>query len=487
MEINRALLSNDFLPTAPQAPPNTGSTELLPPDDPLSTHQRFGPPILDNWLPDSGATCHYTPVFSDLYNVEACHIPVSLADGTRKISTFKGTTDCYFTTDEGQKSILGLQDVYFVEGLSHRLLSLTTVSASQNFTIIIKNCATTILFPDDLTYTWPLLQHELPTQHAFSTMAQPENTSPCETTFSSTFEEHVDTSYSDNSARPTTSQPLETRSHQLAHQIVRNLLTGSLHCAWNAHILSPALDKNTWPSCISISQEHADSKISLSQGSGCLHQLHHDIMSNPLRFKFTYKKFPENSASWLLDSSPDHPQRIVITRDAYFDKDMTSSAHVFNSKPSARAIPFNSHLDPNGLQPSDNSQPSIVRQTGSAVNLGNLPSIFIEEPKDSEQPLKEENNGSASSLPDTDNDPHNSDDKTDPITDNDIYLGPTPPTPQMINLTNHQKRHTSLKKEMTIYFQECSEPPPSVDPVHTAMLTIDTTAFHQPILPLMTQ
>ena len=198
-------------------------------------------------------------------------------------------------------------------------------------------------------------------------------------------------------------------------------------------------------------------------------------MSNPLCFKFTYKQFPENSTSWL-DSSPDHTQRIVITRDAYFDKDMTSSAHVFNSKPSAGVIPFNSHLDPNGLQPSDNSQPSIVRQTGSAVNLGNLPSIFIEEPKDSEQPLQEENNGSASSLPDTDNDPHNSDDKTDPITDNDIYLGPSPPTPQTINLTNHQKRHTSLQKEMTIYFQECSEPPPSVDPIHTAMLTIDTTA-----------
>jgi hypothetical protein len=30
MEINRALLRNDFLPTAPQAPPNTGSTELFP-------------------------------------------------------------------------------------------------------------------------------------------------------------------------------------------------------------------------------------------------------------------------------------------------------------------------------------------------------------------------------------------------------------------------------------------------------------------------
>jgi hypothetical protein len=45
MEINRALLRNDFLPTAPQAPPNTGSTELFP-GDPLSTHQKFGLPTL---------------------------------------------------------------------------------------------------------------------------------------------------------------------------------------------------------------------------------------------------------------------------------------------------------------------------------------------------------------------------------------------------------------------------------------------------------
>jgi hypothetical protein len=201
MEINKAVLSNDFFPSDPQAPPNTGSTELLS-DDPQSTYQRLGQPILDNWLPDSGATCHYTPVFRDLYNVEACHIPVSLAGGTTKISTFKGTTDCYFTTNEAQKCILvGLYDVYFVEALSHRLLSLTTVSASQNFTIIIKNCATTICFPNDLAhYTWPMLRHEIPTHQAFSTMAQPENgNTPGETTFSPTFEQNLDASYSDHS------------------------------------------------------------------------------------------------------------------------------------------------------------------------------------------------------------------------------------------------------------------------------------------------
>jgi hypothetical protein len=89
MEINRELLRNDFLPTAPQAPPNTGSTELFL-DDPLSTHQKFGPPNLNNWLPDSGATCHYTPVFSDLRDIETCHIPVSLADGTTKSQLSKG-------------------------------------------------------------------------------------------------------------------------------------------------------------------------------------------------------------------------------------------------------------------------------------------------------------------------------------------------------------------------------------------------------------
>ena len=83
--------------------------------------------------------------------------------------------------------------------------------------------------------------------------------------------------------------------------------------------------------------------------------------------------FPVNSASWLA-YSPEHPQRIVITCNAYFDKDI-SSALAFDSKPFARAIPIESHLDPNWLQTSDNSKPSIVPQIGSAANLSNSASI----------------------------------------------------------------------------------------------------------------
>ncbi|KAI2498781.1 hypothetical protein MHU86_15737 [Fragilaria crotonensis] len=224
--------------------------------------------------------------FSATFDVEACHIPVSLADGTTKISTFKGTTDCYFTSDEGQKSILGLTDVYYIEGLSHRLLSLTTISATQNFTVIIQNRATTIQFPNNSKYTWPLLLHELPTQNAFSTMAQPVDTTPDETSFSPAFDQHVDPTQADTS-RPTTSLPLETISRRLAHRNFRNLMTGSLHHAWNDHTLSPAIDKNTWPIRISISQKHARSKIPLRQGSEPFHQLHLDLMRNPFRFGLT--------------------------------------------------------------------------------------------------------------------------------------------------------------------------------------------------------
>ncbi len=175
-----------------------------------------------------------------------------------------------------------------IEGLSHRLLSLTASSATQNFTFIIRNCATTICFPNNSKYTWPLLLHELPTQQAFSTMSQPENATPYETTFSPAFEQHVDTTQQPNNSRPTTSiVPLETISRCLAHQNFWNLMTGSLHYAWNNHALSPTIHKSTWPIRISVSQKHAWSKIPLRQGSESFHQLHLHLMRNPFCFGIT--------------------------------------------------------------------------------------------------------------------------------------------------------------------------------------------------------
>ncbi len=288
MEINQSLLDQDFAPTTSHAPPNSDATDFFP-DDPNSAFQRFGPPDLDNWLPNSGATSHYTPVFSDLCDVKSCHVPVPLADGTTKISTFKGTTDCYFTTTEGQKSILGLVDVYYIEGLSHGLLSLTAISATQNFTIIIQNSATTIRVPKNATYAWATILNELPSQQAFSMISQPKTTLDDDTSASPaiSFEQHLDTSTTPDSTQPMATLQLEITSQRLAHRNFRSLITGSLHNVWNDHIQSPATDTNTWHIRISISQKRAHSKVSLCQGTEPFHQLHLDLLRNLFCFGLT--------------------------------------------------------------------------------------------------------------------------------------------------------------------------------------------------------
>ncbi len=244
MEIYRALLRNDFQPTAPQAPPNTGSPELFP-DDPLSTHWKFGPSTLENWLPDSGATCHYTSLFSNLQDVKTCHILVSLADVTTKISTFKETTYCYFTTDEGQRSILGLTDVYFIEGLSHRLLSLTAISATQNFAVLIGNHATTICFPNNSKYTWLCscmnCQHNkhFPPCHSLRMqyLVTPHSLLPLNnllTLHSNLIPQDQQHHY--------LLRPYPVALHTRLSKI---LWPVSLHHAWKIHILSPAINHYT--------------------------------------------------------------------------------------------------------------------------------------------------------------------------------------------------------------------------------------------------
>ncbi|KAI2506226.1 hypothetical protein MHU86_8161 [Fragilaria crotonensis] len=236
MEINQHLLDQDFQPSGNHSPPNSGATYYFP-DDPQSPHQRFGPPLLENWLPDSGATSHYTPVFSDLHDVTPCSVPVSLADGSTKLSTYKGTTECPFTTDDGMKSILGLTDVYYVEGLSHRLLSLTALSCTQNFSVLIHNRATTIQLPNNSTYTWPILRRELPPHQAFSAISLPNvnlesDSSPAEDHFADT----VDTINPDQRRSVTTY--LSSFARRLAYRNFRNLMVGSLHQTWNDHVLS---------------------------------------------------------------------------------------------------------------------------------------------------------------------------------------------------------------------------------------------------------
>ena len=689
MEINQPLLDRDFPPSTQHQPPNTNTIEVYP-DDPSSPHQRFGPPHLCNWLPDSGATSHYTPVFNDLRDVVTCSVPISLADGSTKTSTHKGTAECYFTSDNGQKAILGLTDVYFVEGLSHRLLSLTAISGTQNFSVLIQNKATTIQFPDDSTFTWPLLRDELPQHQAFAAIASiptnlDENDPETEPFITDTSTVTMNTDQHDP---PLKSLPLELISRRFAHRNFRNLMLGSLHQAWHDHTITPTIDPNNWPVRVSISHKRARNKTPMRQGDEPFHRVHLDLMRNPFRFglttntnfsaylflvttpgkltgwiglptestasittalkswltqtellgrtqsvrfirtdagtaftstkfistctdlgikieaaapehqemngiceakwrevhntantllntarlggaffhhahayavhivnacpaknvtdpngipitpyEFCYQRkpslanfrvfgcptffkryeprfnnrlithkqqlqrasrgiflgFPDNSAGWLV-YSPEQPQSLIITRDAYFDENF-DSALCFDSKPFAGAVPIRSHMDPNGLRNlDDNTEPATRHQTGSAAHLGHQPSTFIDQTIQIASPQPHASIPSilppAAADDDDDDDDEPPpliarpqtypDDNDDSPRQHDLQPGPIAPNPHQINMVHHQQCHTSLQKQMALYFQECNECTPSIDPIQAAMLTIDSSTTENP-------
>ncbi|KAI2495495.1 Reverse transcriptase (RNA-dependent DNA polymerase) [Fragilaria crotonensis] len=399
MEINRALLNNDFLPSAPNSPPNTGSTELFP-EDPLSTHQRFGPPSLDNWLPDSGATCHYTPVFSDLRDVEACHIPVSLADGTTKISTFKGT-DCYFTSDEGQKSILGLTDVYYIEAY---LFIVTTPGKLTGWIGLPTESTTSIITALKSWLTQTELLGRTKSVRFIRTDAGSAFTSAKFITECTNLGIKLEAAAPEHQEMNGICEAKWREVHNTANVLLNTARLGGAffhHAhAYAVSIINACPAKN-------VTDQHGNPTTPSNTAMAENQALPTSVFGCPVYFKryeptfrnklITYKQQLqrasrgifigfENSAGWLV-YSPDHPQRIVITRDAYFDEDF-SSALAFDSKPFAGAIPIRSHLDPNGLQSLDNSEPSIVHQTGSAANLGITPSTYLEELHDSEQLYK---------------------------------------------------------------------------------------------------
>jgi hypothetical protein len=178
--------------------------------------------------------------------------------------------------------------------------------------------------------------------------------------------------------------------------------------------------------------------------------------------------FPDNSAGWLI-YSPDQPQHLIITRNTYFNEDF-NSALCFDSKPFAGAVPIRSPFNPICLR---NTEPSTYHQTGSAANLGQPPSTFIVEAP------------SLTTIPESTDDDQSDQLPLLPTGINPSFYEhapiskqqrPTLPTRHHVNLAHHQHRHSILLKMMTIYFQECNEDLPTMDPIHSAMMTVDNTS-----------
>jgi hypothetical protein len=128
---------------------------------------RHGPgDDLRNWLPDSGATAHFTPVREDLSEIRPCDISITVADGQVIYATEVGIVCINLWSDQGERLELTLRDVYFVPGLDRRLFSIPAFTDNPRFLVHISRRFTQLDFDStsattegSTTYTWPVLRH----------------------------------------------------------------------------------------------------------------------------------------------------------------------------------------------------------------------------------------------------------------------------------------------------------------------------------------
>ena len=110
---------------------------------------------LSNWLFDSGATSHFTPVLEDIIQPEkldrALHIKV--ADGSTLRATHQGMVTLNFTSDQGIEVCLKLLRVLFVPGLQTRLFSIESFVSDGKHQVNYSGNKLQLIFPDEITIT----------------------------------------------------------------------------------------------------------------------------------------------------------------------------------------------------------------------------------------------------------------------------------------------------------------------------------------------
>ena len=263
---------------------------VFEPEDPLSMHQRFGTTELSNWLPDSGASSHHTPCLGDLINPQNCHVPVVLADGSIQHAQKYGRVTCPFFTDDGTACTISLEKVYYTPGLNQRLMSLTSITATENFAIGINNKETTIGLPNGKTFTWAYQRAATPNLSESLNMASDQD--PNDTTNTPPSDSDSETTIHHASQKGThspelTTLPLELTSVRLGFKNIRTLMAGSIHKVWRNHQLYPSTSTESWPIRIAVSHKRARKKIPIPQPKEPFHMLHLDLIKNPFQFGIT--------------------------------------------------------------------------------------------------------------------------------------------------------------------------------------------------------
>ena len=95
---------------------------------------------LRNWMPNTGASPHFTPCLLELKEVEeGLDLGVEVADGHIVKCTARGIVEINMIADDGLPFKANLHGVIYVPGLKRRLFSVTAFASRGHCAIVKKN------------------------------------------------------------------------------------------------------------------------------------------------------------------------------------------------------------------------------------------------------------------------------------------------------------------------------------------------------------
>ena len=175
------------------------SSSTSSPSSANNAHAAFAARIIDRsttilptgdfarWLLDSGATSHFTPVFSDLIDPTPLVDPIYIrvADGSRMRASHQGIVELHFISDEGANVNLRLLRVLFVPGLQTRLFSIESFISNGRFTALYLQGRVRLQFSPQISITIEL-PHIPPGSYIANSVRDIDNIHPDDRGFNTT-------------------------------------------------------------------------------------------------------------------------------------------------------------------------------------------------------------------------------------------------------------------------------------------------------------
>ena len=213
-----------------------------------------------NWLPDSGASSHFTPFASDLFDVEKVLVPITVADGTTVNATLRGKVKIIFPLDQhGEPYSLTLSRVYFVSGLNYRLFSFQAFLENHRYSVHCSRRFYQLQFDRDATFTIPASTMPMASDSAMASRRQLKTDKP--------------------SSLPRIN--LEKAHHRFGHRALRSLLSGSFHRVWSDYRIEASSDDYCEGCRIAVSRSAARSQRGTPTPSRAFERIFIDIIPAP--------------------------------------------------------------------------------------------------------------------------------------------------------------------------------------------------------------